>query len=188
MVMLNLLQKDDRLVPVVVNIGDAKGLDRCGTAIGDFLAGLRLDTTLASPVVPSSDPQLAVKFGNSIVGTWRFGGTFVHVPGNAPTQTRRVIEIRFARDGTYRITNNGSLPGGGNFSRAETGTYQVDRQRIQMRPAQSADTGPYSLDWFFGDDPESPGNSGLLLRSSSEWLGTFGGSDPARWRVFKPAE
>jgi hypothetical protein len=188
MVMLNLLQKDDRLVTVVVNVGDSKALDRCGTVIGDFVASLRLDTTPTTSVVPRSDPKLAAKFGNSVVGTWRFGGTFVDGTGNVPAQARRVIEVRFASDGTYRITIHGLLPGGGNFSRAETGTYQVDGQGIRMRPAPGADRGPYGLDWFFGDEPESPGNWGLVLRSSSEWLGTFGGSDPARWRAFKPAE
>jgi hypothetical protein len=79
------------------------------------------------------------------------------------------------------------MPGGG-FNDAESGTYEVQGQRILMRPTQRAGTRePYGLDWFFGDHPEFPGNWGLILRSSSGWLGSFGGLE-ARWRTFKPAE
>ena len=203
--MLNLFQKDDRLVTVVVNLADSQALDRCGTTIGEFLAGLKLDATPASPgaptadagkanppdaPVPSSDPQLAAKFGNSVVGTWRFALTSVNVTLNAPTQVRNVIEVRFARDGTYRITVDMSVPGAGGYNDAESGTYRVEGQRILMRPAQaSGKTEPYGLEWFFGDHPSYPGNWGLILRSSSRmaWLGSFSGLDGA-WRTFKPAE
>lgn len=205
MTMLNLFQKDDRLVPVVVTVADSQALDRCGPAIGDFLAGLRLDATPAaagpptadagrtnpaeSPL-PRSDPQLAAKFGNSVVGTWRFALTSVNVTLNAPSQVRNVIEVRFARDGTYRITvDMVPIPGPG-YNEAESGTYQVEGQRILMRPAQAtAKRGPYGLDWFFGDHPSYPGNWGLILRSSSRtaWLGSFSGLE-SNWRTFKPAE
>ena len=202
--MLNVFQKEDRLVTVVVTVADSQAFDRCGTAIGDFLAGLRLDATPAAPgppvadagranpsdsPVPSSDPQLAAKFGNSVVGTWRFALTSVNVTLNAPSQVRNVIEVRFARDGTYRITVSMSSPGsGGGFNDAESGTYQVQGQRILLRPAQAAGKRePYGLDWFFGDHPSYRGNWGLILRSSSEWLGSFAGQGTA-WRTFKPAE
>ena len=57
-----------------------------------------------------------------------------------------------------------------------------------MRPAQAAGKRePYGLDWFFGDHPLYRGNWGLILRSSSEWLGSFAGLGTA-WRTFKPAE
>jgi hypothetical protein len=39
LIMLNLLQKDDRLVTVVVNVGDSNALDRCGAP--DRCAGPR---------------------------------------------------------------------------------------------------------------------------------------------------
>ena len=202
-VMLNLLQQDDRLVPVVVSIADSQAFDRCGPAIGEFVAGLKLDVSAPAPGaptdsgtagsaesrVPTSDPQLAARFGNTVVGTWRFALTSVNVSLNAPTQVRNVIEVRFARDGTYRITVDMSVPGSTTFSDSETGTYQVEGQRVSMRPAQTAGKEPYALDWFFGDHPEFPGNSGLILRSSSssEWLGSFSGL-PTRWRTFKPPE
>jgi hypothetical protein len=199
MVMLNLLQQDDRLVPVVVNLVDAEALDLCGTAIGDFVASLRLDDTPPAPLtdsrtaspadspLPRPDPELAARFGNSVVGTWRFALTSVNVTLNAPSQVRNVIEVQFARDGAYRITVNMSVPGAGGYNEAETGTYQVEGQRILMRPAQDAGKEPYGLDWFFGDHPEYQGNWGLILRSSSEWLGSFSGLS-GRWRTFKPAE
>ena len=63
--MLNLFQREDRLVMVVVNV-DPKSLQRCEPAIGPFLAGLKLD-------------NLAARFGNSVVGTWRFALTAVTV-------------------------------------------------------------------------------------------------------------
>ena len=103
--MLNLFQRDDRLVTVVV-IADPKAFERCNAAIGEFLAGLRLDkAVMPQPPSPQvkSDPQWAARFGNSVVGTWRFALTAVTSTLNAPTQVRNVIEIRFARDGTYSI-------------------------------------------------------------------------------------
>lgn len=192
MVMLNLLQKDDRLVPVVVNIADSKALDLCGPAAGDFVASLRLDTTSSGDggggTVPTSDPKLAAKFGNSVVGTWRYPITAVNVTSNAPTQVRNVIEIQFGRDGTYRIAVDLSRPGsGGSFSDSETGRYDVDGQRILMRPAPGEGREPYRVDWFFGDRPGSPGNWGLIVRSNNPWLGSFG-ADPTSWRTFKPPE
>jgi hypothetical protein len=191
-VMLNLLQKEDRLVPVVVNLGSAEALDLCGPAIGDFIADLQLDTASATPAsadsqLPTTDPTLAARFGNSVVGTWRYALTSVNVTLNAPTQVRNVIELRFARDGTYNIAVDVSIPGSGRYSEAEAGAYQVEGQRILMRPTQSAGKEPYALDWFFGDHPEFRGNWGLILRSSSDWLGNFNGL-PARWRTFKPPE
>jgi len=200
LVMLNLLQQDDRIVPVVVNITDAQAAEVCGTAIGDFVAGLKLDVSAPAAGTPTgvqvantadsqptSDPQLAARFGNSVVGTWRFALTSANVSLNAPTQVRNVIEVRFAREGTYKITVNMSVPGSASFNDDESGTYQVQGQRVLMRPAQTTGRQPYALDWFFGDHPEFPGNWGLILRSSSEWLGSFSGSY-ARWRTFKPAE
>jgi hypothetical protein len=182
---LNLLQKDNRLVPVVVNASGPDAVERCSTAIDNFMGSLRLDETSAergsmtdarganpadSPV-PRSDPQLAARFGNSVVGNWRYGHT--------TAQTRNVIEVRFSRDGTYAIDVGG-------YALSETGTYRVEGQRILMRP-RTADPGPYSLDWFFGDRPGSPGNWGLILRCSKGWLGSFGG-ETVGWRTFRPAE
>ena len=200
-VMLNLLQKDDRLVPVVVSITDTQALDFCGAAIEDFVASLRLgdapaatgapvtDPGSANPAepLPRPNPELAARFGNSVVGTWRYAMTSVNVTLNAPTQVRNAIDVRFARDGTYSIAVNMSIPGAGGYSEDEAGTYQVEGQRILMRPARGAGKEPYDLDWFFGDHPEYVGNWGLILRSSGEWLGTFGGLS-GRWRTFKPVE
>jgi hypothetical protein len=194
MTMLNLLRKGDRLVMVVVNLAGPKALERCGTTIGDFIAGLKLDTGpdlppppapkpnvgATEPMVPQSpksDPQLAARFGNSVVGTWRYVFTTVQW-GAAPVRHRLVIEIRFAADATYTITRSGPFG-------AETGTYRVDGQRILMRPKVLGDaSGPYTLDWFFGDHPEHRGNWGLILRSSADWTG----GDKDDWRTFKPAE
>jgi hypothetical protein len=193
---LNLLHKDDRLVPVVVNASDYDAIERCGPAIDNFVESLRLDETSVAPgssttdargaspadsPVPRSDPQLAARFGNSVVGTWRFGQTTVSF-GAAPTQMRNVIEVEFAGDGTYRITAGGTV-----YSPGESGAYQVEEQRILMRP-RGADPGPYSLDWFFGDNPRFVGDSGLILRSGpAGWAGSRGGSS-GDWRTFKPAE
>jgi hypothetical protein len=137
--------------------------------------------------LPTSDPQLAARFGDSVVGTWRYAQTSVNVTLNAPSQVRNAIQVQFARDGTYTITVNMSIPGGGSYDEDESGTYSVLGQRIQMRPAQTAGKEPYVLDWFFGDHPEFRGNWGLILRASAEWLGSFGGLD-GRWRTFKPVE
>jgi hypothetical protein len=188
-VMLNLLQQGDRLVPVVVNLADSKAMDLCGPAAGDFLASLRIDTSPPPPPpVPVSDPTLAAKFGNSVVGTWRHPLTSVTVALNAPTQLRNVVEIRFGRDAAYRIVVNLSSPGGGSiFSDTETGRYEVDGQRIVMRPAPGSGKETYALDWFFGDRPDSPGNWGLILRSNTQWLGSFN-SLPTNWRTFRPPE
>ena len=185
--MLNLFQRDDRLVMVVV-IADPKGFERCNAAIGEFLAGLRLDkAAMPQPPPPQvkSDPPWAARFGNSVVGTWRFALTAVTSTLNAPTQVRNVIEIRFARDGTYSITYGVAVPGSSNFAQSETGTYRSEGQRLLMRPTQTGSSpGPYSLDWFFGDHPDYRGNWGLILRSNANWLG----GDKDRWRTFKPAE
>ena len=186
---LNLLQKDDRLVPVVVNASDYDAIERCGPAIDDFMASLRLDETSApaSSPVPKSDPELAARFGNSVIGTWRFAQTGVEVTLNAPRQVRSGIQVQFALGGTYTITVDMSIPGSGGFSDDETGTYQVEGQRIEMRP-KGTDKEPYDLDWFFGDRPGSPGDWGLILRAGSEgWLGSWGGQSDG-WRTFKPAE
>ena len=203
--MLNLFQKDDRVVSVVVNVSNAEASRRCGPAIGDFLASLRMDASPAAsmplttdtgrtnPVdsaTPRSDPALAAKFGNSVVGTWRYGITTVSSTQNAPSQIRNGIEVRFSRDGTYAITVNMLvLPGGGGYNASETGTYQVEGQRIRMRPRQTGGKPePYVLDWFFGDHPSYVGNWGLILRcSNSEWLGSYSGGTRA-WRTFKPPE
>lgn len=200
--MLNLLRKDDRLVMVVVSVADGKALDRCGNAIGEFIAGLRMDTAPNPPSAqvpaptagatqppgarpPRSDPQLAARFGNSVVGTWRYAMTAVTVTLNAPTQTRNVIELRFARDGTYGLTYGAAVPGSSNFRQSETGSYRVEGQRIRMHPKSSGSGAtPYTLDWFFGDHPDYRGNWGLILRSNTDWVG--GGKDD--WRTFKPAE
>lgn len=188
---INLFQKDDRLVSVTVNIPDLAALERCTPAVDEFLASVRIDATptdAASPV-PRSDPALAAKFGNSVVGTWRYAITTVDVTLNAPSQIRNAIEVQFAPEGTYRITiNMTALPGGG-FNDAESGTYQVEGQRIVMRPRQTGGKPEsYALDWFFGDHPSFPGNWGLILRSSlgSPWPGSFSGL-PTAWRTFKPA-
>jgi len=185
--MLNLFQRDDRLVMVVV-IADPKGFERCNAPIGEFLAGLRLDkAALPQPPPPQvkSDPPWAARFGNSVVGTWRFALTAVTSTLNAPTQVRNVIEIRFARDGTYSITYGVAVPGSSNFAQSETGTYRNEGQRLLMRPSQTGSSpSPYALDWFFGDHPDYRGNWGLILRSNANWLG----GDKDSWRTFKPAE
>jgi len=185
--MLNLFQRDDRLVMVVVN-ADPKGFQRCEPAIGELLAGLKLDKGVTAQPSPSqlrSDPQWAARFANSVVGTWRYAFTAVTVTLGAPTQARNVIEIRFARDGTYSITNGVAVPGSSNFAESETGTYRSEGQRILMRPTQARSApGPYTLDWFFGDHPDYRGNWGLILRSNANWLG----GDKDNWRPFKPAE
>jgi hypothetical protein len=174
--LLNLLRKDDRLVMVVVHVADLNAFYRCGSVIDAFIGGLKLDT--APP--PQSDPQLAARFGNSVVGTWRYAFTVV----NGITVSRKVIEIQFARDGTYKIGQSFFL-GGSNVQFAETGVYRVEGQRIQMRPQQPGDKpASYALDWFFGDHPDYRGNWGLILRSSTDWLG----GDKDDWRTFKPAE
>ena len=187
--MLNLFQRDDRLVTVVVT-ADPQSFQRCESAIGAFLAGLRLDQTAATAppaqAQPLSDPQLAARFGNSVVGTWRYAMTAVSVTLNAPTQTRNLIEVRFAPEGTYRITNSVGTPGSSSFAETESGTYRTEGQRILMRPAQAGGGGPrpYVLDWFFGDHPDYRGNWGLILRSNASWPG----GDQDRWRTFKPAQ
>jgi len=185
--MLNLFQRDDRLVTVVV-IADTKGFERCNAAIGEFLASLRLDkAALQRPPPPqlTADPPWAARFGNSVVGTWRFALTAVTSTLNAPTQVRNVIEIRFARDGTYDITYGVAVPGSSNFAQSESGTYRSEGQRLVMRPTQTGGSpGPYTLDWFFGDHPDYRGNWGLILRSNANWIG----GDKDSWRTFKPAE
>ena len=185
--MLNLFQRDDRLATVVMN-ADPKGFQRCEPAIGAFLAGLKLDkaaTPQPSPSQVRSDPQLAARFGNSVVGKWRYAMTAVTTTLGAPSQVRNVIEIRFARDGTYSITYGVAVPGSSKFDESETGTYRSDGQRILMRPKPSGSgSGPYTLDWFFGDHPDYRGNWGLILRSNASWIG----GDKDNWRTFKPAE
>jgi hypothetical protein len=191
---LNLFQRDDRLVMAVVNVADLKSLQRCEPAIGEFFASLKLGDATALQVgkqnqvdsqPPTSNPQLAAKFGNSVVGTWRYAFTSVTVTLNAPTQRRSAIEIQFERGGTYKITLRSAVPGGSEIELSEAGTYRSDGQRILMRPRQ-AGSGPvsYTLDWFFGDHPEHRGNWGLILRSNADWLG----GDKDDWRTFKPAE
>jgi hypothetical protein len=185
--MLNLFQRDDRLVTVTV-IADPKAFEHCNAAIGEFLAGLRLDkTVMPQPPSPQvkSDPPWAARFGNSVVGTWRFALTAATSTLNAPTQVRNVIEIRFARDGTYNITYAVAVPGSSNFAESETGTYRSEGQRLLMRPKQTdGSPSPYTLDWFFGDHPDYRGNWGLILRSNANWLG----GDKDYWRTFKPAQ
>ena len=189
--MLNLFQKDDRLVSVVVTMPVSEARDGCGGGIGDFLASLRVDATAAAPqpLTPKPNPALAAKFGNSVVGTWRYAFGTAIVTLNAPTQSHNAVDIRFARDGTYRITVNASMTGGARYNQAESGTYQVEGQRILMRPQQSGGKpAPYALDWFFGDNPNHKGNWGLILRAANpEWLGSFGGTAPD-WRTFRPPE
>ena len=201
--MLNLFQKADRLVGVVVNMSDAQAHERCSAAVGDFLASLRIDTTqAASPpatsagttnptgsVTPRPDPALAAKFGNSVVGTWRYAFGTVNVTLNAPTQTRHAIDVRFASNGTYTITVDAAFTGGAGYHESESGTYQVEGQRILMRPKQTGGkAASYVLDWFFGDNPNHQGNWGLILRCpTSEWLGSFSGTT-GDWRTFKPVQ
>jgi hypothetical protein len=199
---LNLLLQGDRLVMVAANAADASALDRCAPAIGDFIAGVTFDlmpgaqppptampaaggsqASVAPP--PRSDPQLAARFGNSVVGSWRYALTAVTVNLNAPTQTRNAIDIRFAPDGAYRITYRVTIPGASMYSQSETGTYRVDGPRIRMQPTLTAGgPRPYTLDWFFGDHPDYRGNWGLILRASVDWTG----GDKDSWRTFKPVE
>lgn len=184
---LNLLHKNSRLVPVVVSASDYSAVERCGAAIDSFVTSVRLDEASSAPgsrmtdargFVPRSDPQLAARFGNSVVGTWRFGHTVVDF--GALSQMRNIIEVEFARDGRYTITAAGTL-----YRSGETGTYRAEGQRILMYPGGAE---PYRLDWFFGDNPRYPGDSGLILRSDPEgWLGSRGGTSGG-WRTFKPAE
>jgi hypothetical protein len=56
----------------------------------------------------------------------------------------------------------------------------------EVRPGAGEGKKLYRLDRF-GDRPGSPGNWGLIVRSSAPWLGSFG-ADPAAWRTFKPPE
>lgn len=52
---------------------------------------------------------------------------------------------------------------------------------------RKAPTGALQPRLVFWRRTRIPGSWGLILRSSSEWLGNSGG-DAARWRAFKPAE
>ena len=58
--MLNLFQRDDQLVMVVV-IADPKSFERCNAAIGEFLAGLRLDkVVMPQPPLATGEVRPAV--------------------------------------------------------------------------------------------------------------------------------
>jgi hypothetical protein len=177
--MMNLFQKDDRIVTAVANTS-REAFERCSTAIGDFLASLRIDPTQTptASTIPKSDPGVAAKFNNSVVRTWRYAAGNVDPTKTVLSTTYYEVDVRFAPDGTYRITTK---------FETESGTYQVKEQQILMRP-QAGGKAPYTLDWFFGDLPGSPGNSGLILRCpTSHWLGSFAGSATG-WRPFKPAQ
>ena len=179
--MLNVFQKADLLVSVMATASDSAAFERCSPATGEFLASLRIDPT-PSPtesVIPKSDPKVAARFNNSVTGTWRYASGNVDPTSTVLSTTYYEVDVRFAADGTYRIAAK---------AETESGTYQVKGQQIVMRPRQAEGKAPYTLDWFFGDPPGSPGNSGLILRcSTSHWLGSFGGSATG-WRPFKPAQ
>ncbi|HMN44607.1 MAG TPA: hypothetical protein PKE27_08550 [Povalibacter sp.] len=194
---LNLLRKGDRLVLVLVSVSDGEAWDRCGNVHGDFLASMQLDMTMpltepaalanadSSATHPDStvrpdrlpaqggpDPQMAAKFNHSVVGEWQWVLTTI-TWGPAPVKFRHVFNIRFERDGKYRIASQ-NVP-------TETGTYRLDGQRILMRPTSGAD---YVLDWYFGTHPEASANWGLILRSNVDWAA----GDTGEWRAFKPPE
>ncbi|HEY5810269.1 MAG TPA: hypothetical protein VIT67_20015 [Povalibacter sp.] len=190
---LHLLRGGDRFVLVLAMVSDRQAWDRCGNAQGDFLAGMKLDTTtpLRQPSAPATangstarpggltaqggpDPQMAARFNHSVVGAWRFAWTMVSW-GPAPATVRQEIDVRFERDGNYRIWLQ--------QIESEAGTYRVDGQRILMRPAGS-NIDSYALDWYFGTHPEATANWGLILRSSVNWAG----GDKNEWRAFKPPE
>ena len=185
--MLNLFQRDDRLVMVVVN-ADPKGFQRCEPAIGEFLAGLKLDKggdgaalTVTAAVRPAVGGAIR-KLGRRDLAI-RVDRRHGH-SGRADAGAQRDRDpVRARRH--VRITNGVAVPGSSNFAESETGTYRSEGQRILMRPKQArSGPGPYTLDWFFGDHPDYRGNWGLILRSNANWLG----GDKDSWRTFKPAE
>ena len=189
--MLNVFQKADLVVSVMVTASDAAAFKHCLPATGEFLASLRIDPTQnpTESVIPKPDPAVAAKFGNSVVGTWRYAFGTVNVTLNAPTQTHHAIDVRFASNGTYTITVDAAFTGAAGYHENESGTYQVEGQRILMRPKQTAGKPTsYVLDWFFGDNPNHQGNWGLILRCpTAEWLGSFSGTT-GDWRTFKPVQ
>ena len=96
-----------------------------------------------------------------------------------------MIEIRFARDGTYGITYGVAVPGSSKSSQSETGTYRSDgnasscaRIKPAALPVPTPSTGSSAT------IPDYRGNWGLILRSNANWLG----GDKDRWRTFKPVE